>query len=119
MQDSISFRLAQLVEQRVAQPGPFLAPSLKHISRDPQTLFQIVDVLLAHGSTIATANLQLTPDRITWREDVTDYNETDLRWTGLPGVPADMRVRPGRNDPCPCGSGKKFKRCCGGPDAVA
>jgi len=20
---------------------------------------------------------------------------------------------PGRNDPCPCGSGKKFKRCCG------
>ncbi|MGE3703242.1 MAG: UPF0149 family protein [Hyphomicrobiaceae bacterium] len=30
-----------------------------------------------------------------------------------------MRVRPrsggkvGRNDPCPCGSGKKFKKCCG------
>lgn len=23
---------------------------------------------------------------------------------------AQMRV--GRNDPCPCGSGKKFKRCC-------
>ncbi len=22
--------------------------------------------------------------------------------------------RTGRNDPCPCGSGKKFKRCCGG-----
>jgi uncharacterized protein len=20
----------------------------------------------------------------------------------------------GRNDPCPCGSGKKYKRCCGG-----
>ena len=19
----------------------------------------------------------------------------------------------GRNDPCPCGSGKKYKRCCG------
>jgi uncharacterized protein len=26
------------------------------------------------------------------------------------------RLRPkiGRNDPCPCGSGKKFKQCCGG-----
>src|SRR5918992_2836045 len=23
--------------------------------------------------------------------------------------------RVGRNDPCPCGSGKKFKRCCIGP----
>jgi len=21
----------------------------------------------------------------------------------------------GRNDPCPCGSGKKFKQCCGAP----
>ncbi len=24
-----------------------------------------------------------------------------------------MRFTPGRNDPCPCGSGKKFKKCCG------
>jgi hypothetical protein len=23
----------------------------------------------------------------------------------------------GRNDPCPCGSGKKFKHCCGAPGA--
>ena len=23
----------------------------------------------------------------------------------------------GRNEPCPCGSGKKYKRCCGGADA--
>jgi len=23
------------------------------------------------------------------------------------------RLQPGRNDPCPCGSGKKFKKCCG------
>ena len=22
----------------------------------------------------------------------------------------------GRNEPCPCGSDKKFKRCCGGPE---
>jgi ribosomal protein S18 acetylase RimI-like enzyme len=22
-------------------------------------------------------------------------------------------VEPGRNDPCPCGSGRKYKRCCG------
>ena len=23
------------------------------------------------------------------------------------------RLKPGRNDPCPCGSGKKYKHCCG------
>jgi tetratricopeptide (TPR) repeat protein len=25
-------------------------------------------------------------------------------------------AKTGRNDPCPCGSGKKFKKCCGGHD---
>ncbi|MCI9365851.1 MAG: hypothetical protein HFJ54_04585 [Clostridia bacterium] len=24
-----------------------------------------------------------------------------------------MSLRFGRNDPCPCGSGKKYKNCCG------
>lgn len=23
-------------------------------------------------------------------------------------------TKPGRNDPCPCGSGKKYKQCCWG-----
>jgi hypothetical protein len=30
-----------------------------------------------------------------------------------PVRPATSTSRPGRNDPCPCGSGKKYKRCCG------
>ena len=28
-------------------------------------------------------------------------------------------MRPGRNDPCPCGSGRKYKQCCGNPAATA
>ena len=24
-----------------------------------------------------------------------------------------VEKKPGRNDPCPCGSGKKYKKCCG------
>lgn len=27
---------------------------------------------------------------------------------------AKKAEKPGRNDPCPCGSGKKYKKCCGG-----
>ncbi|HUW65748.1 MAG TPA: SEC-C metal-binding domain-containing protein [Spirochaetia bacterium] len=29
------------------------------------------------------------------------------------GTPVRVGPKPGRNDPCPCGSGKKYKRCCG------
>jgi uncharacterized protein len=31
--------------------------------------------------------------------------------TGTGAGPA-RRTRIGRNDPCPCGSGKKYKKCC-------
>ena len=27
-------------------------------------------------------------------------------------IKSDKRVKIGRNDPCPCGSGKKYKKCC-------
>ena len=36
---------------------------------------------------------------------------------GAPAVRAP--ARPGRNEPCPCGSGKKYKRCCGAEDTKA
>ena len=36
---------------------------------------------------------------------------------GEAGAPVKTIVRDGekvgRNDPCPCGSGKKYKKCCG------
>jgi uncharacterized protein YecA (UPF0149 family) len=36
-----------------------------------------------------------------------------------PSLPADFGIKVGRNDPCPCGSGKKYKRCCGSPERRA
>jgi preprotein translocase subunit SecA len=30
-----------------------------------------------------------------------------------PVEPVHVDKTPGRNDPCPCGSGKKYKKCCG------
>jgi SEC-C motif-containing protein len=36
------------------------------------------------------------------------------KWYYLDGeFPANHSGKPGRNNPCPCGSGKKYKRCCG------
>ena len=36
-----------------------------------------------------------------------------LRETVGRTAPLARRTKIGRNDPCPCGSGKKYKRCCG------
>jgi uncharacterized protein len=37
----------------------------------------------------------------------------------VPHAPIRKTPEPGRNDPCPCGSGKKYKKCCGaGGDTV-
>jgi uncharacterized protein len=42
-------------------------------------------------------------------------------WLPLRKAQATLRreePKVGRNDPCPCGSGKKFKQCCGGPKTL-
>jgi uncharacterized protein len=36
-----------------------------------------------------------------------------MQWTRLQDIERASRSTVGRNDPCTCGSGKKFKRCCG------
>ncbi len=49
-----------------------------------------------------------------WMKD----HEAELRTEGAPEQAKVETVvhegpRIGRNDPCPCGSGKKYKKCCG------
>ena len=49
--------------------------------------------------------LTLDPDK---PEDL-----TDLDILRSPHKPMIAENKVGRNDPCPCGSGKKYKKCCG------
>ncbi len=49
--------------------------------------------------------IELQPDE---PEDISDL-ETLLN----PPQPMRTEKKVGRNDPCPCGSGKKYKKCCG------
>ena len=48
-------------------------------------------------------------------EDVFDEDGEEAPWTDF-AYPSEPVRNPwrhvGRNDPCPCGSGKKFKKCC-------
>ncbi|MGA9163533.1 MAG: UPF0149 family protein [Thiobacillus sp.] len=36
----------------------------------------------------------------------------------VPHAPIRKAPEPGRNDPCPCGSGKKYKKCCGADETL-
>jgi preprotein translocase subunit SecA len=46
-----------------------------------------------------------------------EQEEQPMFFGGAEGASAPKAVRKdkkvGRNDPCPCGSGKKYKKCCG------
>ena len=63
-------------------------------------------------------------DRLEWRyqkvreiarRSAPPRPKTALRPDLLPERPVRSGSRVGRNDRCPCGSGKKYKRCCGQP----
>lgn len=60
--------------------------------------------------------VQVTPERTISRVYERDYFEANFVEADKVAVIGESGVVPpkvGRNDPCPCGSGKKFKRCCG------
>ncbi len=50
--------------------------------------------------------------------ELASFRRMDGRWYYVDGAlnpkPAQRQVaKVGRNDPCPCGSGRKYKKCCG------
>lgn len=83
----------------------------------PLSLFQAS--ALAIGATMATALVILVvmvimllqtvhsgqDDDFDWEFEEDEGNDTLLSTPNIPKI--------GRNEPCPCGSGKKFKNCCG------
>ncbi|WP_088227156.1 preprotein translocase subunit SecA [Desulfosporosinus sp. FKB] len=61
--------------------------------------------------------LRVTPQV---REETSEQprNITENRYEGEPSAPVHTGDQIGRNDLCPCGSGKKYKKCCGAEDNV-
>ncbi|MGE4560981.1 MAG: YchJ family metal-binding protein, partial [Desulfobulbus sp.] len=47
-----------------------------------------------------------------WRYVDGEFIEEEQPVAAVPSSPAKAK-KVGRNDPCPCGSGRKFKKCCG------
>ncbi len=52
-----------------------------------------------------------------WKENQEDDNDFSERLKAVQRPLEKKRTKIGRNDPCPCGSGKKYKKCCIVPDA--
>jgi SEC-C motif-containing protein len=45
-------------------------------------------------------------------EENSDFVREQGRWYYLRGDTSEGQLKPGRNEPCPCGSGRKHKACC-------
>lgn len=85
--------------------------------------FEDVERELTRGKDVVLAALANNPHRRLVEDVVKEmgwwacFHEGRAAKTGLPfAAPLPIkRTKPktGRNDPCPCGSGKKYKKCCG------
>lgn len=97
---------------------PQTRPADLNLNSD-QSVWQSLSILACHkglefddeGTVEFTATYQLNETARTLHETSRFIRETDT-WLYLDG-----KIKPetklGRNDPCHCGSQKKFKKCCG------
>ena len=76
--------------------------------------YELFDNLLAHiDEQITTYLLKAEVRQNSERKQVADKVQTNED-KSQPKKSQPKRVKKiGRNDPCPCGSGKKYKQCCG------
>ncbi|WOV84774.1 SEC-C metal-binding domain-containing protein [Sporosarcina jeotgali] len=86
--------------------------------------FPLIDTYIEDGGISAEIDMDLVsyslytikgkkhPEMTDWK---TSYeNKRNRRMKSISGfAPVKNEVKIGRNDPCPCGSGKKYKKCCG------
>ena len=54
-----------------------------------------------------------SPDFCEESEPIRELHQSPLNEPKVIQMPVVDRVKVNRNDPCPCGSGKKYKKCCG------
>ena len=63
------------------------------------------------GEVEFSATYQVDGTCFTLREN-SRFIRSDGSWFYLDGKCETIRKKPARNQPCPCGSGKKYKHCC-------
>ncbi|MDR3221318.1 MAG: DUF1186 domain-containing protein [Candidatus Accumulibacter sp.] len=114
----LTMTLVSLAKLGDAQSIPLVQPLFDEGLLDPQYLGDTVEdyAVYMRGEKVWSENYPRY-----WVDDATVFVKSffyqpQTRQTSPPeDVPPDKAVspKPGRNDPCPCGSGKKYKKCCG------
>ena len=87
--------------QKTAKLGTTKRPAVVRVQTE-ERLTEVASIFEEKGWRYT---IGLEPDK---SEDISDLEVL----LNLP-KPAVVEKKAGRNDPCPCGSGKKFKKCCG------
>ncbi len=109
--------IAGLIEEELASvtgtseeiASPLVMEAEKNLATQ-QAALAAVDERLALEAT----RLQQWERQLEYRRDELHRKELRLRSPAPPQPSAVQSPRVGRNDPCPCGSGVKYKRCHGG-----
>ena len=100
------------IEQRIEKEIDSLPGIIKNKLKDPQIKQRFIDI--AKRMEKDGVDFKSIRQMKKWMKE----HEAELKAEQAGGVPKVETVvhdgpRIGRNDPCPCGSGKKYKKCCG------
>lgn len=94
--------------ERAQATGPS-ETDIEHWTRDPMSYFAARHLeYLRSANAPVPASESARPSR-----PAAPRPQTLSLFDDGPGIPAAPPPKPGRNEPCPCGSGKKYKKCCG------
>jgi hypothetical protein len=110
--------IAGLIEEKLASvvtgtseeiASPLVMEAEKNLATQQAALAAVEERLAGEA-----IRLQQWERQLEYRRDELHRRELRLRSPAPPQPSAVPSPRVGRNDPCPCGSGAKYKRCHGG-----
>ena len=116
-----SYRSALLIEPNSMEAGLGVAQTLADAGRRREAFDRLCQMLERKNDWRFFRTDELTPK--TLGEDFIDlYNDLHEKLGAryrplLQSTGAQSHSKVGRNDPCPCGSGTKYKKCCGNSQA--
>ena len=115
-------RYDELVEEAVEADEDFEAAARLHDLEEPDAYCGVIELALRRASPPGSPTALAAPLRVDELEEFAAERKLDADSSrARSGLAAELARTgqallwpPSRNDPCWCGSGRRYKRCCGG-----